>query len=68
MDVDLVVAHGELSIDEIAVVLGEENGRLEVVAGERAHVLQRVEEDDRLELRSAALHAPEDEGAARSFE
>jgi len=60
MDVDLVVGHREVAVDEVAVIFREKPSRLEIVAGECAHVVERVEQDDRLEFRPVALGAAED--------
>ena len=57
-----------LPLDEIAVVLGKEHCRLDVVAGECADVVKRVEEQDRLELRPAVVHAAQDQRAAAAME
>jgi hypothetical protein len=39
MDVCLVMGHPEVPLDQIAVVLWIEDGLLDVVAGERTHVV-----------------------------
>jgi len=57
MDIDLVVGRTEFALDQIAIVLRIEDGLLDVVAGEGPHILERVEQEDRLELRAVAVGA-----------
>src|SRR5581483_4844209 len=64
MHLGVVVVDREIALDEVAVVLREEARALELVAGEGADVLERVEEEDGHELGAAAADAAEDERAA----
>src|SRR6266566_10101543 len=62
--VDLEVPDGRLALDQVAVVLGIEHRDVDVVAGEGTDVVERVEEQHRLELGAIAVYAPQHEGAA----
>jgi hypothetical protein len=72
VDVGFEVPHVELALGQVAVVLGEEHRRIELGTGERLYVGERVEKQDRLELRvpsrsrrrTSVPHAP---GSARAF-
>src|SRR5581483_1494713 len=68
MHVHLVVRDAELALDEEAVVVGEEHRALDVVAREGADVVERVEEEDRLERRAVALAPAQHERAAGAGE
>src|SRR5207253_7977946 len=55
IDVDIVVADGQLAIDEVAVVLREEAGDRDVVAGERHYRRAVAPEGDDLDLASGGV-------------
>src|SRR5579862_968151 len=68
MRVDLVVAHVEVALQEPAVVVREEASHRHIVAGERVHVVDRVEEEERDELCELAVAPAEDDRAAAAGE
>ena len=66
MDVGLVMGHAEVALDQIAIVLRIEDSLFDVVAGESTHILERLEQEDCLELCPVAVGVSQDERPARS--
>src|SRR3954451_263137 len=61
---DLVVGRRQVALDQVAVVLGIEDRRLVVIAGERLDRVQRVPQREHHELRQLARVAAQHPGAA----
>src|SRR4051795_11775073 len=61
---DLVMRGARLAADEVALILGVQDGRVDVLAGESVNRVDAVPERQGDELRGAVVVAPEQPGSA----